>query len=422
MENDSWDESQSDSGVSADFSPGSTMEGNPASISSETPIEREIRLSVERENNLRKSRGLPSATSNSQYVQIPLRKAVLTQSNTGKVDKNQDKDREFTGKVMRQEIYEETQREQDLVKLGKIPGIYDKGTVRQMKERKQIFEAFQTPSESVGPARSKTPSWSAAGDASNLDSQEKTASLASTIKGSYPERDRSFDATSPTQSSNAAKAGGSTNSTSRGPGFSEGTGFQVVIIENNMDVPADKWYSAKPVAVTVVDSGMPYISPSSVREEEEEEEELTPQDNPFFKLRSSTSVVKVQQDIQETHEREKELRKQRRSLYGDRGGAKGGEGGGGRSDSTDGRSLALSPSLNGLTAPDLSGSSSREETGLSAAHQSVGKWSVKPPAQAEGNKMNQPEVLPTPWSPRQKTPLVQRWESGLLNGHGEEDD
>uniref|UniRef100_A0A672GE01 Uncharacterized protein n=1 Tax=Salarias fasciatus TaxID=181472 RepID=A0A672GE01_SALFA len=284
MENDSWDESQSDSGVSADFSPGSTMEGNPASISSETPIEREIRLSVERENNLRKSRGLPSATSNSQYVQIPLRKAVLTQSNTGKVDKNQDKDREFTGKVMRQEIYEETQREQDLVKLGKIPGIYDKGTVRQMKERKQIFE--------------------------------KTASLASTIKGSYPERDRSFDATSPTQSSNAAKAGGSTNST--------------------------------------------------VREEEEEEEELTPQDNPFFKLRSSTSVVKVQQDIQETHEREKELRKQRRSLYGDRGGAKGGEGGGGRSDSTDGRSLALSPSLNGLTAPDLSGSSSREETGLSA--------------------------------------------------------
>ncbi|CAN9510508.1 unnamed protein product [Ophioblennius macclurei] len=429
METDSWDESHSDSGVSADFSPGSTMEGSPASASTETPIEREIRRSVERENSLRKSRGLPNSTSNSQYVKIPSRKAVGTQSHAGKTEKYQGKDREFAGKMMQQDIYEETQREQDLVKLGKIPGVYDKGTVRQLKERKQIFEAFQTPSESVGPARNKTLSWSSAADVSSVDNQEKMASQASTAKSPYLELNRSLEVRSSTQSSISAKAGDSTDSPSRGPGFTEGKGFQVVIIENNMDVPADKWYSAKPVAVSPIDSGMPYISHPSVGEEEEEEEELTPQENPFFKLRSSTNLVKVQQDIQETHEREKELRKQRRSLYGDRGGAKGGEaaaagggGGGGRSDSVDGRSFTLSPSLNGQAAPDLPRSSTREETGLSAAHQSVSKFRLKPPAQAEDNTINRPEGLSTPRSPRQKTPLVQRWESGLVNGHNEEDD
>lgn len=425
MENGACDDSQSDSGVSADFSPGSTMDSTPASISTETPIEREIRRSVERENSLRRSRGLPNATSSPQYVEIPVKRGTLTQSHTGKIDKCKDKDRELAGKTMRQEIYEETQREQDLVKLGKIPGVYDKGTVRQMKERKQIFEAFQTPSDFIGPARSKTPSWSSASDVSNLDIQEKMAWQISPTKGSSMKSNHSSDIKSPTQNFNLAVGEGSRNSTPRGPGFTEGNGFQVVIIENNMDVPADKWYSAKPEAVTVVDSGEQYTSPSSIRMEgeEEEEEELTPQENPFFKLRSSTEFkVKVQQDIQETHEREKQLQKQRRSLYGDRGGAKGGERGGGRSNSMDGSSLTLSPSLNGLIVHDLPGSSSRVETDLSAAHQSVGKLCVKPQAQVEDNKISRPEVLPSPRSPRQKTPLVQLWESGQVNGHKEEDD
>lgn len=33
-----------------------------------------------------------------------------------------------------------------------------------------------------------------------------------------------------------------------------------------------------------------------------------------------------------------------------------------------------------------------------------------------------PQVLHSPRTPRQKTPLVQRWESGLVNGHNTEDD
>ncbi|XP_033479350.2 uncharacterized protein LOC117254968 isoform X2 [Epinephelus lanceolatus] len=433
MESDSCDDSQSDSGVSADFSPCSTLEGNttittgtPAPALKETPIEREIRRAIEREHSLRRSRGLPNPPTSPEYVEIPLRKTVLCQSITAKSERCQGKDRQFAGKKMQHDIHAEVQREQDLVKLGKVPGVYDKGTVRQLKERKQLFEAFQKPNDSTltVPARSKTTSWSSASDISTL---EDNSSQASTIEGSYVER-------SPTQSPNLAKGGGSTSLTPQGPGFSEGAACQVIILENNLSVPAQKLYHTKPE--TVVDSGSLNISSSrtgghggiEVREqekEEREEEEVSPKENPFFKLRSSTNGVKVEQDIREAQEREKELHKQRISLYGGTEGAKGGGVGGGRGGgerpvSTEGKSPTLSfSSLNGLAVPDSPGSSSRGGTRPTAARQSVGKFGMWPPAQAEEEKINRPE---SPRTPRQKTPLVQRWESGLVNGHSNEDD
>uniref|UniRef100_A0A8C6LRT1 Uncharacterized protein n=1 Tax=Nothobranchius furzeri TaxID=105023 RepID=A0A8C6LRT1_NOTFU len=117
------------------------------SPATETPIEREIRRAIQREQSLRRSRGLPNPHTAPEYVEIPSRKGILSQSLTSKWSQN--KDREFAGKMMQQEIHEETRREQDLVKIGKIPGFYDKGTVRQIKERKQLFEAFQTSLEST---------------------------------------------------------------------------------------------------------------------------------------------------------------------------------------------------------------------------------------------------------------------------------
>ncbi|XP_051239804.1 uncharacterized protein LOC127354148 [Dicentrarchus labrax] len=440
MESDSCDDSQSDSGVSADFSPCSTLEGNttistctPTALPKETPIEREIRRAIEREHSLRRSRGLPNPPTSPEYVEIPLRKTVLCQAVTAKSERCQGKDRQFAGKKMQHEIYEEVQREQDLVKLGKVPGFYDKGTVRQLKERKQLFEAFQKPNDSMTlsmSARSKTESWSSASDISTLVNQEDMSSQASTIEGLYAER-------SPTQSPNSAKGGSSTFLTPRGPGFSNGTGCQVIILENNLSVPAQKLYHAKPEAepVTVVDSGRLNISSSRTeghggikgreQEKEEEEVEMAPKENPFFKLRTSTNLVKVEQDIREAQEREKELHKQRISLYGGTEGAKEGGvgrggGGGGRPASIEVKSPTLSSSsLNGLVVP---GSSSRGVTGPPAARQSVGKFGMWPPAQAEEDKINQPEVLHSPRTPRHKNPLVQRWEAGLVNGHHEEDD
>ncbi|XP_034740013.1 uncharacterized protein si:ch211-207j7.2 [Etheostoma cragini] len=431
MESDSYDDSQSDSGVSADFSPCSTLEdntvstGTPAAVPKETPIEREIRRSIEREHSLRRSRGLPNPPTSPEYVDIPLRKTVLLQPIDAHSERCQGKDRQFAGKKMQHEIFEEAQREQDLVKLGKVTGFYDKGTVRQVKERKQLFEAFQKPNDSTLTlsARSKAPSWSSASDISTLENQDDRSSQASTMGGSYVEK-------VPTQSPNLE--GGFTSLPPRGPGFSEGTACQVIILENNLSVPAQKLYHVKPEAeaFTVVDS-RPNISSSrteghggiKVREQEkkEEEEEVTLKENPFFKLRSSTNLV--EQDIREAQEREKELHRQRISLYGGTEGAQGGVvEGGERPVSTEGKSPTLSSSsLSGLPVSDLPGSSSRGGTRPTAARQSVGKFGMWPPAQAEEEKINQPEVLQSPRTPRQKTPLVQRWESGLVNGHNIED-
>ncbi|KAM8772854.1 uncharacterized protein AB9X84_012385 isoform 2-T2 [Acanthopagrus schlegelii] len=429
MESDSYDDSQSDSGVSADFSPCSTLEGNtPPAALKETPIEREIRRAIEREQSLRRSRGLPNPPTTPEYVELPLRKTVLCQSLTANPERCQSKDRQFAGKKMQHEIHEEVRREQDLVKLGKVPGIYDKGTVRQLKEKKQLFEAFQTPDDFIltVSTRSKVTSWSSASDISTLENQED---ISSTVEGSSVGR-------SLTQSPNSAKGGSSTALTPRGPGFSEGRGCQVIILENNLGVPDQRLYPTKTEAkpVTVLDSGRPNVASSRTGghgwikgREQEQEEEVAPKENPFFKLRSSTNVVKVEQDIREAQEREKELHKQRISLYGgtegSKGGGMGGGGRGGRPASREGKSPTFSStSLNGLAVPDSPGSSSRGVTGPPAARQSVGKFGLWPPAQAEEEKINRPEVPHSPRTPRQKTPLVQRWELGLVNGHNEEDD
>ncbi|XP_034397232.1 uncharacterized protein si:ch211-207j7.2 isoform X2 [Cyclopterus lumpus] len=391
MESDSCDDSQSDSGVSADFSPCSTLEGtttistvSPAAVPKETPIDREIRRAVEREHSLRRSRGLPNPPTLPEYVEIPLRKTVLCQS--AKSERSQGKDRQFAGKKMEHEIHNETQREQDLVRLGKVPGFYDKGTVRQVKERKQLFEAFQKPSDSTltVSAPSKATSWSSASDISTLENQEDISTQASTIGGSYEEG-------IPTQSPSLVKGGGASAWTPRGPGFSEGTACQIIILESNLSVPAQKLCHAKPEAepVTVVDSGRPDIlssrtgGHSGIKMREDEDEEAH-KENPFFKLRPSTNVIKVEQDIREAQEREKDLHKQRASLYGGRGERVGG----GRPLTT----LSPSSSLNGLAVPDLPGSSSRGGTRPTAARHSVGKLGQWPPAQAEEERIDRPEL------------------------------
>ncbi|CAB1439175.1 unnamed protein product [Pleuronectes platessa] len=81
-----------------------------------------------------------------------------------------------------------------------------------------------------------------------------------------------------------------------------------------------------------------------------------------------------------------------------------------------------STSLNGPAVPDIPDSPPRWRNGPSAAQPSAGKVSTWLPAQAEEGRTAQQEVPCSPRSPRQKTPLVQRWESGLVNGHNEGDD
>lgn len=349
MENEMCDDSQSDSGVSADFSPGSTMEGtsttstaSPGTGFTETPIEREIRRAIEREQSLRRSRGLPNRPTSPEYIEIPLRKTAVCHQQRPNSWWSQAKDREFAGKKMQHEISEETKREQALVKIGKVPGFYDKGTVRQIKEKKKIFEVFQTPSEPacLTPAKSKVPSCSSDNlHLSTVENQEGRRSPGNTLGEPYVKRRHSLDIL---KSPNATK------------GCVTESGSQVIILENNLTFPAQK---AEKEDLTAVDSASPHSSLHKTQGhnglmegEEEKQEEVASKENPFFKLRSSTNLVKVKQDILDAQEREKELRNQRISLYGGSSGAKGG---GGRSIGVEETSSMSSPSKTGETVPEV---------------------------------------------------------------------
>ncbi|CAL9700390.1 unnamed protein product [Knipowitschia caucasica] len=367
MESDSCDES--DSGVSADFSPGSTLEsgGSSTRVHKETPIEREIRRAVEREHSLRRSRGLPNQPTAPEYVEIPLRKAVFFSPTLlpTKTERCQDKDKLFAGKKMQQDIHEEAKREQDLVKLGKIPGFYDKGTIRQLKERKQLFEAFQMQNDVQSKAISTSNDISIVENDSLCNKQTKIGS--------------DLDITTPKETKSC----------------------QIVIIENNVDV-SSKRPSTNKKPITDVDLG----KEKTRRVQDVTDREIPPKENPFFKLRSCKSVVKVEQDIREAQERERELRKQRMDLYETQV-----KGEGGKAAAIEEHSSTLSP-LKALPVQDLSDPSQNGITTSTARH-SAGKLGMWPPATTE--KTQQIQVQHGPRTPRQKTPLVQRWESGLIN-------
>ncbi|KAM8842185.1 uncharacterized protein misp3 isoform 1-T1 [Synchiropus picturatus] len=413
---ESWyDDSQSDSSTSVDSSHSSSVELNSslATLTKETPIEREIRRSIEREKSLRRSRGLPFPMESIEYVEIPSRVNILHQSPTS-LEQFQGKERQFAGKKMQQEIHEETKRELDLVKLGKVPGYYDKGTVRQLKEKRQIFEAFQAPSDLASPtvsSRSKVTSWTTVRD----DSSSSSSSSQTSSSDSSERRD-SIEHLTLVTTPNSSKMPGPSPTSRRGPGYSESTSCQVIIVENNMTVPTSLAHHSSKLeaqALTTVDSSPSHVARTKKRvlhqefEKRSEVEAILPKENPFFKLRPSLNVIKVEQDIRESQERERELHRQRVSLYG---------------------STATSPtdmssvSMNGQTYMDLPVSPSKERSRAPAVRQSVGRLGVWPPAPAAQAKMNRKEIHHRTTSHRHKSPLVDRWESGLVYRHSEDED
>lgn len=301
MESDSNDDSQSDSGVSTD-SPCNTLDGNatlsagtPPAPLKETPIEREIRRSIEREHSLRRSRGLPSSPTTPEYVEIPLRKAVLSQPVITKSEKYQGKDKYYAGKKMQLEIHEEVQREQDLVRLGTIPGFYDKGTAQELKDRKGIFEAFQKADDSSLPVPKGSPS----SDGFNTSPSSPTAGYRSEPTSLLP----------------------------------PGRGSPDTCQEKTLALSAQVLRQHTPDAqsITEVDYGNSHASSSrgghdGIKTMKQDQRvagvEASPRENPFFKLRSSNLVLRVEQDIRQAQDRELELYRQRLSLYGSKEDAK----------------------------------------------------------------------------------------------------
>uniref|UniRef100_W5MNM2 A-kinase anchor protein 2 C-terminal domain-containing protein n=1 Tax=Lepisosteus oculatus TaxID=7918 RepID=W5MNM2_LEPOC len=224
----------------------------------------------------------------------------------------------------------------------------------------------------------------------------------------------------------------SVNLEPKGPSLTEGAVGKVIILENTIRIPATLLRAA-PVAndparshegerAPVLDSrGMPY-APQGEEEPDGEVllEDEPPRENPFFKLRSSMSLKpEVEQDIREAQQRERELRRQRFSLYGTAGGPRDSEEP--QPATPNGLAIPSTPPPNRPVSPSPSPSPAP------SARQSLGKLDVtwpppcRPAAEPSGHTEEFPDVKGSPKTPRQKIPLLQRWETGMVNGHQEED-
>ncbi|KFV75526.1 Mitotic interactor and substrate of PLK1, partial [Struthio camelus australis] len=124
---------------------GSSGSDKETKASNETPIEREIRMAMEREENLWKERGIQKLTSSSELVAIQTKPFLSVSVSPLPARKGKDKGR--TSFYVQREIEQETKREEDLKKEGRLLGMYDRGTQQELDERKKSTRHSFSPTE-----------------------------------------------------------------------------------------------------------------------------------------------------------------------------------------------------------------------------------------------------------------------------------
>ncbi|NXJ96269.1 MISP protein, partial [Corythaixoides concolor] len=120
-------------------------------FSNETPIEREIRMAMEREENLWKERGIQRLTSSSELVEIQTKPLLSMHTSPGPGRKGNDKGR--ASLYVQKEIEQETKREEDLKRQGRLLGTYDRGTQQELDERRRVFEQEEAAPQKATAAR-----------------------------------------------------------------------------------------------------------------------------------------------------------------------------------------------------------------------------------------------------------------------------
>ncbi|XP_043913566.1 uncharacterized protein LOC122790066 [Protopterus annectens] len=412
----------SDSGVSDDSSQSSTLDGPVELYRNETPIEREIRLAMEREEKLRQSRGISNSKPHEQYVEIQV-KPILQQCAPKLSPVPKHKDRLIAGMQMMKEIEQESKREEDLVQLGKVKRMYDKGNPQELQEIKMVFEQVQ-----------------------EQQTDQFTSKNANNMKVSEADQTNKISTTG-TRADSSDKP-----EAKKGPSFAEFGDSNVIIIEHGillhptMTVPAPATTSTPPAQVnpwpldeqkvTVIESSSVFSKTSQTASQpsdmisssqrasqpsdmtnsslrSSQPSDMTDstsystqdtlgaiQDNPFFKLRSKDSQSILEQEIRKVQEREEALQRQRCSLYG----------------------IMASPNHSSLTnvINSIQCTAPQEERPL-------GKLDIAwPPQPSSGSLLitdgaNQPQQDRSPQNPRKKCALLQQWESGIFVNHHEDE-
>ncbi|NWW01940.1 MISP protein, partial [Oreocharis arfaki] len=125
--------------------------GKETRVSNETPIEREIRMAMEREENLWKERGIQRLTSSSELVEIQTKPVLNIHLSPGPGRKGTDRGR--ASLYVQKEIEQETKREEDLKRQGRLLGTYDRGTQQELEDRKRVFEQEEAPPQKPTPLK-----------------------------------------------------------------------------------------------------------------------------------------------------------------------------------------------------------------------------------------------------------------------------
>ncbi|KAM8724767.1 uncharacterized protein AB9X84_004341 isoform 1-T1 [Acanthopagrus schlegelii] len=345
----------------------------------ETSAEKQIHEASQETQNLQRAGGLFNLADDPDVLEIPFKTNISLEPLATTASPGQRSDWQFSEKKMQKEISQEIQRELVLVNQGKIPGGYSKGEVRQLKETKLLFEAFQQENPE-GPTRfRRSPTLLKKGHV-YPSVLERTRSLEMFSLKSYPVS-RTHSLRLYKSTSDAVKIHEDLRSKSPTGGSRDKTRLfpypkqdKHVRLHRSMDSisTATSAMEARQVNAT---QGSPIIK-----------------QNPFYKLRPALArQPEVEKDIREAKEREEELRRQRCTLYGEN-----------RQSSEDG-----------------------EKSRFTSAHEpddrrlSRGKlervW--PPPSKSDQAKSDQAQQeSKVHRAGRQKAPLWQRWEAGLVNG------
>lgn len=215
---------------------------------------------------------------------------------------------QFSEQKMQKEISQDIQRELILVNQGKIPGRYSKGEIRQLKETKLLFEAFQQ-YNMEGPTRHrKSPTLLRKGHI-YPSVLERTCSLERFSLKSCP--------ISRAHSLKQYKSNSDIHISSQGLGSKSPT----VGVRDKTCL----FLNPKQDKKMCLHRSMDFLSTHSAnvetgRTKEGKTTQGSPilKQNPFYKLRPALALQpEVEKDIREAKEREEELRRQRCTLYGE---------------------------------------------------------------------------------------------------------
>ncbi|NWI00273.1 MISP protein, partial [Tichodroma muraria] len=297
-------------------SAGSNGLGKETRASNETPIEREIRMAMEREENLWKERGIQRLTSSSELVEIQTKPVLNIHTSPGPGRKGKDRGR--ASLYVQREIEQETKREEDLKRQGRLLGAYDRGTQQELEERRRVFEQEEAPPQKPTPLKraEERKSWvkefvaeqpsspSPAEDTrAGRSIPSYTASIAhfqlSQPRFAASERSREQPLVSQQASASASKWGSEDSRGGKLPGSTPSPASTAVLPREYLSLSF--W---KPKVSFVEDMG----TQSPLRKEDGREEQ--------YRLRTGkpqTSAL-IEEEIRSDLQREEELQEQRRRL------------------------------------------------------------------------------------------------------------